>query len=68
MTIAERILNYKVDNRLTRKEFAKKIGYSEKTVAGWEKKQLPMNAYQYEDLATLLNVPVDELKGGLNNG
>ena len=64
MTIAQRVLYYQIEHRISRKEFAKKIGYSDTTIAKWEKGGLPSDYYQCEDLATMLGIDIDELMEG----
>lgn len=64
MTIAQRVLYYQIEHRISRKEFAKRIGYSDATIAKWEKGGLPSDYYQCEDLATMLGIDIDELMEG----
>ena len=64
MTIAQRVLYYQIEHRISRKEFAKRIGYSDATIAKWERGGLPSDYYQCEDLATMLGIDIDELMEG----
>lgn len=53
----------KIDNKLSRSELAKKLGYSSREIMKWEKKTKKPNLYQVEDVATYFKIPVNILIG-----
>lgn len=58
------MLNQKrIDNKLSRSELAKKLGYSSREIMKWEKKTKKPNLYQVEDVATYFKIPVNILIG-----
>lgn len=58
------MLNQKrIDNKLSRSELAKKLGYSSRKIMKWEKKTKKPNLYQVEDVATYFKIPVNILIG-----
>ena len=58
------MLNQKrIDNKLSRSELAKKLGYSSREIMKWEKKTKKPNLYQVEDVATYFNLPVNVFIG-----
>lgn len=58
------MLNQKrIDNKLSKSELAKKLGYSSREIMKWEKKTKKPNLYQVEDVATYFKIPVNILIG-----
>lgn len=58
------MLNQKrIDNKLSRSELAKKLGYSYAEIMKWENKTKKPNLYQVEDVATYFKIPVNILIG-----
>lgn len=53
----------RLDNKLSRSELAKKLGYSSREIMKWEKKTKKPNLYQVEDVATYFKIPVNILIG-----
>ena len=53
----------RIDNKLSRSELAKKLGYSSREIMKWEKKTKKPNLYQVEDVATYFNLPLNILIG-----
>nr|DAN18747.1 MAG TPA: helix-turn-helix domain protein [Caudoviricetes sp.] len=53
----------RIDNKLSRSELAKKLGYSSREIMKWEKKTKKTNLYQVEDVATYFKIPVNILIG-----
>lgn len=53
----------RIDNKLSRSELAKKLGYSSREIMKWEKKTKKPNLYQVEDVATYFKIPVNILIG-----
>lgn len=53
----------RIDNKLSRSELAKKLGYSSREIMKWEKKTKKPNLYQVEDVATYFNLPLNVLIG-----
>lgn len=53
----------RLDNKLSRNELAKKLGYSSREIMKWEKKTKKPNLYQVEDVATYFKIPVNVLIG-----
>ena len=53
----------RIDNKLSRSELAKKLGYSSREIMKWEKKTKKPNIYQVEDVATYFKIPVNILIG-----
>lgn len=53
----------RIDNKLSRSELAKKLGYSSREIMKWENKTKKPNLYQVEDVATYFKVPVNILIG-----
>ena len=53
----------RLDNKLSRSELAKKLGYSSREIMKWEKKTKKPNLYQVEDVATYFNLPLNILIG-----
>ena len=53
----------RLDNKLSRSELAKKLGYSSREIMKWEKKTKKPNLYQVEDVATYFNLPLNVLIG-----
>ena len=53
----------RLDNKLSRSELAKKLGYSSREIMKWEKKIKKTNLYQVEDVATYFNLPLNVLIG-----
>lgn len=53
----------RIDNKLSRSELAKKLGYSSREIMKWEKKTKKPNLYQIEDVATYFNLPLNVLIG-----
>lgn len=53
----------RIDNKLSRSELAKKLGYSAREIMKWENKTKKPNLYQVEDVATYVKIPVNILIG-----
>lgn len=53
----------RIDNKLSRSELAKKLGYSAREIMKWENKTKKPNLYQVEDVATYFKIPVNILIG-----
>lgn len=53
----------RLDNKLSRSELAKKLGYSSREIMKWENKTKKPNLYQVEDVATYFNLPLNVLIG-----
>lgn len=53
----------RIDNKLSRSELAKKLGYSSREIMKWENKTKKPNLYQVEDVATYFKIPVNILIG-----
>ena len=53
----------RIDNKLSRSELAKKLGYSYAEIMKWEKKTKKPNLYIVEDVATYFKIPVNILIG-----
>lgn len=53
----------RIDNKLSRSELAKKLGYSSREIMKWEKKTKKPNLYQVEDVATYFKISVNILIG-----
>nr|DAK41012.1 MAG TPA: helix-turn-helix domain protein [Caudoviricetes sp.]DAR10970.1 MAG TPA: helix-turn-helix domain protein [Caudoviricetes sp.] len=53
----------RIDNKLSRSELSKKLGYSSREIMKWEKKTKKPNLYQVEDVATYFKIPVNILIG-----
>ena len=53
----------RIDNKLSRSELAKKLGYSSREIMKWENKTKKPNLYQVEDVATYFNLPLNVLIG-----
>lgn len=53
----------RIDNKLSRSELAKKLGYSSREIMKWEKKTKKPNLYQVEYVATYFKIPVNILIG-----
>lgn len=53
----------RLDNKLSRSELAKKLGYSSREIMKWENKTKKPNLYQVEDVATYFNLPMNVLIG-----
>lgn len=53
----------RIDNKLSRSELAKKLGYSSREIMKWEKKIKKPNLYQVEDVATYFEIPVNVFVG-----
>ena len=53
----------RIDNKLSRSELAKKLGYSSREIMKWEKKTKKPNLYQVEDVSTYFKIPVNILIG-----
>lgn len=49
----------RLDNKLSRSELAKKLGYSSREIMKWEKKTKKPNLYQVEDVATFFKIPLN---------
>ena len=53
----------RIDNKLSRSELAKKLGYSSREIMKWEKKTKKPNLYIVEDVATFFKIPINVLIG-----
>lgn len=53
----------RLDNKLSRSQLSKKLGYSQSEIVKWENKVRKPNMYQVEDVATFFEVPVNVLIG-----
>ena len=53
----------RLDNKISRSELAKKLGYSSREIMKWEKKTKKPNLYQVEDVATFFKIPINVLIG-----
>lgn len=53
----------RIDNKLSRSELAKKLGYSYAEIMKWEKKTKKPNLYIAEDVATFFKIPLNVLIG-----
>ena len=53
----------RIDNKLSRSELAKKLGYSSREIMKWEKKTKKPNLYIVEDVATFFKIPLNVLIG-----
>lgn len=53
----------RIDNKLSRSELAKKLGYSSREIMKWENKTKKPNLYQVEDVATFFKIPLNVLTG-----
>lgn len=47
------------DNKLSRKNLADKLGYSDSTIKKWENLELKPNLYNVEDVATYFKLPMN---------
>ena len=53
----------RIDNKLSRSELAKKLGYSYAEIRNWENNIKKPNYYAIEDVATYFNLPLNVLIG-----
>ena len=53
----------RLDNKLSRSQLSKKLGYSQSEILKWENKVRKPNMYQVEDVATFFGMPVNVLIG-----
>ena len=53
----------RLDNKLSRSQLSKKLGYSQSEIVKWENKVRKPNMYQVEDVATFFKIPVNVLIG-----
>ena len=53
----------RLDNKLSRSQLSKKLGYSQSEILKWENKVRKPNFYQVEDVATFFRIPVNVLIG-----
>lgn len=53
----------RIDNKLSRSELAKKLGYSYAEIMKWEKKTKKPNLYIAEDVATYFKIPMNVFIG-----
>lgn len=53
----------RLDNKLSRSQLSKKLGYSQSEIVKWENKVRKPNLYQVEDVATFFEIPVNVLIG-----
>ena len=53
----------RLDNKLSRSQLSKKLGYSQSEILKWENKVRKPNMYQVEDVATFFRIPVNVFIG-----
>lgn len=53
----------RLDNKLSRNQLSKKLGYSQSEIRNWENNIKKPNYYAVEDVATFFKIPLDVLIG-----
>ena len=61
--ISRNILNYRIQNEITQREFADMLGVSPQAVSKWEKEHCYPDIFTLPDLAKIMHITVDELLG-----